>query len=117
MTTEVRDLLSWVVLETSGQVLGGSTPKKLEPMVLVTPLPPKPEDFLKPVDTSSQTGTLDEGELDDPTLEEVFATYSPTIKTLGPSGDVPPLDAAHLWEEANKTLGDWLAVKPSIDAS
>ena len=49
-------------------------------------------------------------------LEEVHATYSPTIKTPGPCSDVPFLDAAHLQEEANKALGDWLAVKSSIDA-
>ena len=40
MTKEVRELLSLAVSDTSGQVLGGSTPKRLEPMVLVTPLPP-----------------------------------------------------------------------------
>ena len=56
MTMEVRELLSWAVLDTSGQVSGGSTPKRLEPMVLVTPLPTKPEDFPKLVDTSSQVG-------------------------------------------------------------
>ena len=40
MTTEVRELLSQVVLDTSGHASGSSTPKRLEPMVLVTPLPP-----------------------------------------------------------------------------
>ena len=39
MTTEVRKLLSWEVLDTSGHVSGSSTPKRLEPMILVTPLP------------------------------------------------------------------------------
>ena len=47
MTTEVRVLLSQAALDTSGQVLGGSTPKRLELMVLVTPLPTKLEDFPK----------------------------------------------------------------------
>ena len=108
MTAEVRELLSQVVLDTSGQASGGSTPKRLEAMALVTPIALKPEAFPKPGDTSSQVGALDEGELDDPT-QGVPATYSPTIKTPGPSGDVPPLDIAHLWEEANKALGDWLA--------
>ena len=69
---------------------------RLEPMVLVTLLSPKPEDFPKLVDTSSQVGAPDEGEMDDPTPEEVHATYSPTIKTPGPSCDVHPLDIAHL---------------------
>ena len=90
MTTEVRELLSQAVLDTSGHASGGSTPKRLEPMVLVTPLPPKPEDFPKLVDTSSQVGAPDEGKMDEPTPEEVHATYCPTIKTTGPSGDVPP---------------------------
>ena len=40
MTTEVREFLSWVVLDTSGHALWGSTPMRLEPMVLVTPPPP-----------------------------------------------------------------------------
>ena len=42
-------------------------------MVLVTPLPPKLEDFPKLVDTSSQVGTPDEGEMDDPTPEDIPA--------------------------------------------
>ena len=116
MTMEVRELLSQAVLDTSGQALGGSTPNRLEPMVLVMPLPPKIEDFPKLVDTSSQVGALDEGKLDDPTLEEVPTTYSSTIKTPGPSGNVPPLDVTHLWEEVNKALVDWLAIKPSTEA-
>ena len=116
MTMEVRELLSWVVSDISWQVSGGSTPKRLKPMVLITPLPPKLEDFLKLVDTSSQVGALDEGNLDDPTPEEVPATYSPTIKFPGTSSNAPHIDIAHLCKEANKVLGDWLAVKSSIDA-
>ena len=106
MTTEVRGLLSQVVLDMSGQVLGVSTPKRLEPMVLVMPLPPKAEDFPQLVDTFSQVGALDEGKLDNPMLEEVPTTYSPTIKTPGPSSNIPPLDITHLQEEVNKALGD-----------
>ena len=51
-----------------------------------------------------------------PSPEEVPATYSLTIKIPGPSSNVPPLDIAHLCKEANKSLGDWLAVKSSINA-
>ena len=40
MTTEVRDLLSQVVLDTSGHASGSSTTKRLEPVDLVTPPPP-----------------------------------------------------------------------------
>ena len=45
MTMEVRELLSWAVLDTSEHISGSSTPKRQEPMVLVTPLPTKLEDF------------------------------------------------------------------------
>ena len=82
MTMEVRELLFQAVLDTSGHASGSSTPKRLEPMVLVTPLPPKLEGFPKLVDTSSQVGTPDDGEMDNPTPEDVHATHSPTIKTL-----------------------------------
>ena len=33
-----------------------------------------------------------------------------------PSSGIPPADAGHLWEEANKALGGLLATKSSIDA-
>ena len=111
MTKEVRELLSWVVLDTSGQVSGDSTPKRLGPVVLVTPLPPKPEDFPKPVHTSSQAGTLGW-----PHPRGGPCYLPPTIKTPGPSSNFPSLNVAHLCKEANKALGDWLAVKSSIDA-
>ena len=57
MTMEVRVLLSQVGLNMSDLSLGNSSPKKLDPLVLVTPLPTKPEDFPQPVDTSSQVST------------------------------------------------------------
>ena len=60
MTTEVRELLSQAALDTSEHASGSPTPKRWEPMVLVTPLPTKPEDFPKPVDTSSQVSTLND---------------------------------------------------------
>ena len=116
MTIEVRELLSQVVLDTSGHASGSPVPKRLEPVVLVTPLPPKPEDFPKPVDTSSQVSTPDNTEIDDTSLEEIPSTSFPTAKTTGPTVDAPPLDMAHLWEEAKKALGDLLAIKSSIDA-
>ena len=66
MTMEVRELLSNVALETYGHASGSSTPKRLEPVVLVTPLPPKWEDLSKPVDTSSQVSTADDAEMEIP---------------------------------------------------
>ena len=85
-------------------------------MVLVTPLPTKLEDFPQPVYTSSQVSTTDDAEMEDASLEEIPAASSPTAETPGPSDDAPTLDMAHLWEEANKALGDLLAIKSSTDA-
>ena len=116
MTMAVRELLSQVGLDMSEHASGNSTPKRLEPMVLVTPLPIKLEDFPWPVDTSFQVSTPDDAEMEDASLEEIPTASSLTAKTPGPSGDAPPLDAAHLWEEANKALGELLAIKSSTDA-
>ena len=85
-------------------------------MVLVMPLPTKLEDFLQPVDTSSQVRAPNDAEMEEASLEEVPTPSSLTAEALGPSGDAPPPDAAHLWEEANKALGDLLAIESSIDA-
>ena len=86
-------------------------------MVLVTPLPTKPEDFLQPVDTSSQVSIPNDADMEDASLEEIPASSSPTAEALGPSSDTPPPDVAHLWEEANKAPGDLLPIKSSISPS
>ena len=84
-------------------------------MVLVMPLPTKPEDFPKPVDMSLQVSAPGNAEMEDASLEEIPTPSSLTAETLGPSGDAPPPDVAHLWEEANKALGDLLAIKSSLN--
>ena len=53
MTMEVRELLSQAILDMSGHVSANSTPKRLNPMVILTPLPHKLGDLSGPVDTSS----------------------------------------------------------------
>ena len=116
MIMEVRELLFQVGLDTSKHASGSSTPKRWEPVVLVTTLPTKPEDFPKPVDMSSQVSAPDDAEMEDASLEEIPTPSSPTAKAPGPSSDAPPPDAAHLWEETKKTLGDLLAVKSSLNA-
>ena len=85
-------------------------------MVLVTPLPTKLEDFPQTVDTSSKVSTPDDAEMEDASLEEIPAASSPTAKTPGPSSGAPSSDSVHLWEEANKALGELLLIKSSIDA-
>ena len=84
-------------------------------MVLVTSLPTKPEDFLQPVDTSSQVSTPDDTEIEDASLEEIPTASSPTAETPEPSSGAHPSDGAYLWKEANKTLGELLATKSSIN--
>ena len=116
MTMEMRELLSQAVLDTSGLASGSSTPRMHEPLVLVTPLPTKPEDFPQLVDTSSQVSTPNVADMEDASLEEIPAPSSPTAETPGPSSDTPPPDMADLWEKANKALGALLAIKSSIDA-
>ena len=66
MTMEVRELLSWAGLDTSGHASRNSTPKRLEPVVLVTPLPTKLEDFSWTVDTSSQVSGPDDSDMEVP---------------------------------------------------
>ena len=116
MTMEVRELLSQVGLDMSGHAPGHSSPKRLKLVVLVTPLPTKLKDFPRPVDTSSQVSTPDDAEMEDTSLEEIPTTSSPTAEIPGPSSDAPSSDAVHLWEEANKALGELLVIKSSIDA-
>ena len=53
MTMEVRSLLFWVILDMSGYESGNSTPKRPNPVVILTPTPHKLKDLPKPVDTSS----------------------------------------------------------------
>ena len=96
MTMEVRDLLSRVVLDMSGHVSENSNPKRLNPVVVLTPLPHKLGDPSGPVDTSSQVGTLDDAEMVEASLEEVPTAPSPTVEMPGPSSCAPPTDAGHL---------------------
>ena len=95
MTMEVRELLSRVVLDTSGHVSGNSTPKRQNPVVVLTPLPHKLGDPSRPVDTS-QVSALDDAEMAEASLEEIPTTPSPTVEMPGPSSTAPPADAGHL---------------------
>ena len=96
MTMEVRSLLSWVMLDTSGHVSGNLTPKRPNPMVILTPPPHKLRDLSRLVDTSSQVSTLDDIEMAEASLEEVPTTISPIAETPGSRSGTPPADASHL---------------------
>ena len=116
MTMEVSELLSWAVLDNSGLALGSSTPKRPGSLALATPLPLKPEDSTKPVNTSFQVSIPDDADMDDPTPEEIHASPSPPVRILRPSGEAPSLDVALLQEEASKALGHLMATRSSINA-
>ena len=96
MTMEVRELLSQAVLDTSGHESGNSTPKRLSPMVALTPPPPRLGDLSGPVDTSSQVSTPDDAEMGEASPEEIPTAPLPIAKTPGPSSGTPVKDASHL---------------------
>ena len=62
MTMEVRELLSWVVLDTPGHAPANSTPNRLNPVVVLTHLPHKLEIFW--------VSALDDAEMEEASLEE-----------------------------------------------
>ena len=101
------------MLDMSGHVSGNSTPKRPNPVVIVTPPPHKLRDLSGQLDTSSQVSTPDDAEMAEASLEEI---PFPTVETQGPSSSTPSSDTSYLWEEANKPLGELLATKSSIDA-
>ena len=96
MTMEVRELLSWVMLDTSGHMSGNSTPKRPNPVVILTPPPHKLRDPSGLVDTSSQVSAPDDAEMAEASLEEIPTGTSPTAETPEPSGAAPPTDASYL---------------------
>ena len=94
MTIEVRSLLSQAMLDTSGHVSGNLTPKRPNPVVILTPHPHKLRDLSSPVDTSSQVSTPDDVEIVEASLEEVPTTISPIAETPGSRSGTPPADAS-----------------------
>ena len=116
MTMEVRSLLSWAMLDMSGHGSGNSTPKRPNPVGILTPPPHKLKELPKLVDTSSQVSTLDDIEMAEASLEGVPTTISPMVVTPRSRSITPPGDMAELQEKANKALEKLLATKSSIDA-
>ena len=116
MTMVVRSLLSWTMLDMSGHRSGNSTPKRPNPVVVLTPPPHKPRDLPKLVDTSSQVSAPDDVEMAEASLGEVATTISPIAVTPRSRSVTPPAHVGQLWEKANKALEELLTTKSSIDA-
>ena len=112
---EVRNLLTQVMLDTSGHRSGDSNLRRLNPVVVLTPPPYKQKGLPKPLDTSSQASTQD-AEMAEASLEGGPTTISPIAMTARSENITPPTDVAELWENANKALEELLAMKASIDA-
>ena len=87
MTMEVRNLLSWVMLDTSGHMPG---------VVILTPPPHKLRDLSRPVDTSSQVSTPNDVEMAEASPEEVNTTISPIAVTPGSRSITPPAGVGQL---------------------
>ena len=96
MTTEVRSLLSWVMLDKSGHRSGNTTPKRQNPVVMLTPPPYKLKDLPKPVDTSSQVSAPDDIEMVEASLREVPTTISPIAMTPRSRSVTPPTEVGQL---------------------
>ena len=116
MTIEVGNLLSQVTLDMPSHRSENSTLRRPNPVVILTPPPHKPKELLQLVDTSSQVSTQEETKLAEASLEGVPTTISPIAVTTISESITPSADAAELWENANKTLEELLAMKASKDA-
>ena len=116
MTLEVGNLLSQAMLDVPSPRSRNSTPRRPNPVVILTPPPHKPEELLQPVDTSSQASTQEEAKMAEASQEGVPNTISPIPVTTRSESITPPTDAAELLDNANKALKELLAMKASIDA-
>ena len=96
MIMEVRELLSWAMLDMSGHASGNLTPKRPNAMVILTHPPHKLRDPSRLVDPLSQVSTPGDAEMEEASLGEIPTDTSPTAETPGPSSGAPPTDASYL---------------------
>ena len=106
VTGDIRHACSWV-RELS--------PKRPNPVVILTPPPYKPKELPKPVDTSSQVSTQDGIKMAEASLGEVLTIISPIAMAPRSRSITLPEDMSQLHEKANKVLGELLVTKSSID--
>ena len=116
MTMEVRNLLIQAMLDMFGHGSGDSTPRRPNPVVILTPPPYKQKELPKLLDISSQASAQDHAEMAEASLEGVPTTISPIAATTRFESITPSADVAELKENANKALKELLAMKASIDA-
>ena len=99
----------------SGHRSGDSTPKRPNPVVVLTPPPHKWKDLPRLVDISSQVSAQDNVKMAETSLE-VPTTISPISVALRSRSITLPADVGQLQEKANKALEELLTTKSSIDA-
>ena len=92
-----------------------STPRRPNPVVVLTPPPHKPKELLQQVDTLSQASTQEEAKMAEASLEGVPTTICPIAMTTRSESITTPIDTVELWENANKALEGLLAMKASTD--
>ena len=110
MIVEVRNLLSQVVLNMSGHRSQNMTPRRPNPVVILTPPPHKPKELLQLVDTLSKVSA----EMAEASLEGIPTSISPIAMTSRSGSITPPADATELWKNANKSLEELLTTKASM---
>ena len=96
MTMEVRCLLSQVMVDTSSHGSGNLTPKRPNPVVILTPTPDKLKDLSRLVDTLSKVSAQDNVEMVEASLEGVPTTISPIAATPRSRSITPPTNVGQL---------------------
>ena len=119
MTAELQEILSHAILDTSSQMLGGSTLKRLTSPALGASPPAKAELSSKPVATSSQASPwVTMPDITEPIIQTPKVVCTPTTpptKTPGAGMGALPEEVIILQEEMNNTMGCLLMTRASID--
>ena len=96
MTMGVRSLLFRVMLHMSGCGSGKLTPKRPNPVVILTPPPHKLRDLSRMIYTLSQVSALNDVKMAEASLEEIPYTISPIAVTPESRSVTPPADVGQL---------------------
>ena len=120
MTTEVQELLSWAMLDTSSQASGDSTPKRPTSVTLWAAPSTRVEDSSKPVATSlqaSQQAAMPDDTMPISQTPEVASnpTALPTKTPSGADMGTLPDEVILLQGDMNRAMGHLLMTKVSMD--